>query len=228
MQYLITSDVHLGSSHCRLHEFSQLLAALHPHIPLVLAGDTIDDPKQRLDDETMSVLNQLMGRTKHAPVIWVKGNHDDGYEFPKEHQMQVQMEFTIPNRLHVSHGDTFDNVMPHNRWFIRSFKLLHSLRMKMGARPVHVADYAKRFGLLYNYLRSRVMTSAIEHAKENDFPVIACGHVHFPEDRISEEVRYLNLGAWTESPNHCLLVDDKEISLVTVADALKNPDWFIS
>ena len=117
--------------------------------------------------------------------------------------------------------------MPFNGWFLQCFEVLHSLRMKLGAPPVHVAEYAKHFGFLYSFLRKSVSKNAVEHARENGYPAVACGHVHFVEDTVIRGVRYLNLGAWTEMPCHCLLIDDGSIRLVTVEDAMRDPSFFV-
>ena len=118
--------------------------------------------------------------------------------------------------------------MPRNRTFIELFKFFHKLRVSLGASPVHVADYAKQFKFLYGFLRRKVMLCAVDHGKQYHFNNVVCGHVHYAEDKVCEGIRYINLGAWTESPCMCLLIDDDDLQLVSVEDAMMNPSWFAS
>ena len=96
------------------------------------------------------------------------------------------------------------------------FRLFHHLRLRLGAEPVHVAHYAKKWGALYRFLRRNVMLNAVEHAREGGFEAVTCGHTHFVEDVLCDGVRYLNTGAWTEVPIYVLLVTDEAIRLQEV------------
>jgi len=104
---------------------------------------------------------------------------------------------------------------------------MHDLRIKLGARPVHVAQYAKRWKRFYAYLRKSVMLNAVNYAAENGFHAVTCGHTHYAEEQMINGIRYLNTGAWTEQPTYCVRVTDNEISLQKTtgsADSLKSPD----
>ncbi|NIV99428.1 hypothetical protein GWN26_09935, partial [Candidatus Saccharibacteria bacterium] len=73
--------------------------------------------------------------------------------------------------------------MPQSRVFIKTFKLLHDLRIKLGARPVHVAQYAKKWQTFYAYLRKNVMINAVHYAREKGFKAVTCGHTHYAEEQ---------------------------------------------
>jgi UDP-2,3-diacylglucosamine pyrophosphatase LpxH len=120
---------------------------------------------------------------------------------------------SIGNRLLVVHGDDFDEIMPKSRPFMKAFKLMHNARVMLGAKPVHVAHYAKKWHLFYKVLRNNVMMNAIKCAKENNYKAITCGHTHYSEDVVFDGVRYVNTGAWTETPIFYLLVTDEEMTL---------------
>jgi UDP-2,3-diacylglucosamine pyrophosphatase LpxH len=226
MKYVITSDVHLGNRHSRAAAFQEFIERLRPDVTLVLGGDVIDDPLVPVEDDHLRALKSVLDRYANGNFIWVRGNHDEGVH--KQDDVEEHEDFAIGNRLYVCHGDRFDNVMPHNRWFVKTFGWLHRLRIKMGMHPVHVAQFAKKFKLLYSFLRRNVMLNAVEHAKERGFTHVACGHVHYAETGEKDGVVYFNLGAWTENPSHCLLVDDDGMELIATDDAMKRTDWFAS
>jgi len=109
---------------------------------------------------------------------------------------------------------------------MKMFKMLHKLRVMLGARPVHVAQYAKKWPMLYKVLRENVLKNAVNCALENGFEAVTCGHTHFPEDTTFKDVRYINTGAWTESPTHYLLLTDAKMTLNKM-DSLQNAEQSI-
>ena len=96
---------------------------------------------------------------------------------------------------------------------MKAFKLLHKFRVRMGARPVHVAEYAKKWESFYKILRKNVMTNAVKCAMENGYESLACGHTHYAEDIVSDGVRYINTGAWTASPSFFLHMVNEDMLL---------------
>jgi UDP-2,3-diacylglucosamine pyrophosphatase LpxH len=122
---------------------------------------------------------------------------------------------TIGKQLLIFHGDNFDEIMPKSRLFMKAFKLMHNVRVKLGATPVHVAHYAKKWKLFYKVLRNNVMMNAVKCAKENNYKAITCGHTHFSEDVVFDGTRYINTGTWTETPISYLVVTDEEMTLKT-------------
>ena len=125
----------------------------------------------------------------------------------------------IENKLLIAHGDDFDGIMPRNRAFIQAFKMMHDLRVKLGSKPVHVAEYAKKWAPFYNILRKNVMMNAVNCAIKNGYDSVVCGHTHYPEDRVLKGVRYINTGAWTEFPAFYFLVTANEMTLKSIDDS---------
>jgi len=226
MRYLVTSDLHLGNHFSRCRQFTAMIERLNKSVTVILAGDTIDAPGRSLSIDHQEALDAIRKHASHKQVIWIEGNHDEGYRPEASENIQFVNSYAVGKRLFICHGDTFDAVMPNNRWFIKTFRFFHKLRLRLGADPVHVADYAKKFQSLYNFLRRKGMNCAVEHGHEQNFEAVACGHVHYAEDTLCEGIRYINLGAWTESPCYCLLVDEDKMKLTTVEDAMQDPDWF--
>ncbi len=227
MRYLITSDLHLGNHFSQSQLFLDMVQRLDESVILVLGGDIIDAPGQPLPAEHQQALQAVGKRAEQNQVVWLEGNQDEGYRPATPSNIQFKSSYTVGDHTFITHGDTFDEVMPRNRTFIELFKFFHKLRVRLGASPVHVADYAKQFTYLYSFLRRKVMLCAVDYGKQRDFDNVVCGHVHYAEDTLCEGIRYINLGAWTESPCMCLLIDDDNLQLISVEDAMTDSSWFV-
>ena len=91
--------------------------------------------------------------------------------------------------------------------------MIHRLRVKLGFPDVHVAQYAKKWGLLYRVLNQHVARKALRVARSQGFAAVTWGLTHSAMDLREGEVRYLNTGAWTEEPRHFITVTPDEIQL---------------
>ena len=210
----IISDLHIGLPHFQQKLFEEFLTSLPDSAHLVLNGDTVDNPSQRLSSKEQRILQLLVEHSKRIRVIWIEGNHDEGFRLSDPGDVEFTQYHIIPEPgVYISHGEHFDNVMPYNRWFIKFFRSLHRTRILLGARPVHVAEYAKKWRLLYDYLRNNVATNAFQHARENGWGYVICGHVHYPEIRQEGGITYCNTGTWTESPPYYAYISDTGIEL---------------
>ena len=210
---IIVSDLHIGSRFF-LHEcFEYLLSNLSRDHELILNGDIVDNPYARLNSVHKIILDLIKQASYHQKVIWVKGNHDNGFVPEGFEKVRFSPLYNIGNSLLIAHGDNFDGIMPRNQAFMKAFKFMHDLRVKLGARPVHVANYAKKWGAFYRVLRRNVMMNAVNCAKENGYAAVTCGHTHYPEDKVIKGIRYVNTGAWTESPVYYLHINHDGMAL---------------
>jgi len=219
MNAIIVSDLHIGSRYFLHQDFERFLRSIPEDHELILNGDIIDKPYSELKPAHQRILDLIEQVSYRHKVVWVQGNHDVGYiprGFGKVHFKRL---YTIEHRLLIVHGHDFDEIMPKNQAFIKAFKLMHDLRVKLGAKPVHVAHYAKKWETLYKVLRKNVMRNAVNCAMKNGYEGVTCGHTHYPEERIFNGIRYMNTGAWTEDPEFYLLVTAKEMILKTVDDS---------
>lgn len=211
---VVVSDLHLGSPHCRHAEFLQLLDSFQEPVTMVLAGDTFDRPEESwLKKTDVAVLERLADHACVTPVF-IRGNHDENSSWFNTNPFHLVSEVTIPavNAL-VCHGDDFQMTHGHHRLFVFLFKCLHRLRIRLGAPPVHVAEYAKHWSVFYQVLRRIIRENAVDYARQKGAEVIACGHVHFAEDTWVKGVRYLNTGCWTEPDPHYLMIRDGVVEL---------------
>jgi len=227
MNAIIVSDLHIGSGYFLYYNFEQFLNNIPEDTEFILNGDIIDNPYAKMKPADRQILDCFGEMSLRQKVVWVRGNHDNGYIPENLGKIQIMKHHALQKRLFITHGDFFDQVMPQRRIFIKTFQMLHDLRIKLGARPVHVAQYAKRWKRFYAYLRKSVMFNAVNYAAENGFKAVTCGHTHYAEEQIVIGVQYLNTGAWTERPICYVHVTDNEIALkktAASADRLKSPE----
>ena len=213
MNAIIVSDLHMGSRYFQSEAFAGFLDSLPDIHELILNGDVLDRPQVKLapmHQQNLERIEQLSCRHK---VIWVRGNHDNGYMPERLGKIAFCHRYIFDHKILITHGDDFDNIMPRSRVFMKAFRLMHELRVRLGARPVHVAEYAKKWKAFYRVLRNNVMRNAVNFAVENGYQTVTCGHTHFAEDMVVNGVRYINTGAWTEFPAHYLHVTTDSMDL---------------
>jgi len=213
MNAIIVSDLHIGSRYFLHRNFEQFLNNIPEDVEFILNGDIIDIPYENMEPADRQILDRFGEMSLQRKVVWVRGNHDNGYIPDNLGNIRIKKHYVLPERLFITHGDFFDVVMPQSRVFIKTFQMLHDLRIKLGARPVHVAQYAKRWKRFYAYLRKSVMLNAVNYAAENGFKAVTCGHTHYAEEQIVNGIRYINTGAWTEQPTYYVRVTDAEMTI---------------
>jgi UDP-2,3-diacylglucosamine pyrophosphatase LpxH len=216
MNLIIVSDLHIGSRFFVAEAFEQFLSQMPEDCELVLNGDVINIPYANLSLSHRKILDRIKQLSLRQKVIWLQGNHDNGYLPDQFGEVVFKRSHSVGNRLLITHGDDFDEIMPRNQLFMKAFKLLHRVMVMLGARPVHVAEYAKKWKSFYKVLRKNVMTNAVKCAIENGYAAVICGHTHYAEDVVFNGVRYINTGAWTEFPSYFLHVVDEKMFLSKV------------
>ena len=219
MKAIVVSDLHIGSRYFLHENFMQFLENIPQDNEIILNGDIINNPYGKMKPADQQILDWFGEISLQQRVVWVRGNHDNGYIPDNLGKIQIKQHHALGKRLFITHGDFFDEVMPRSRMFIKAFKMMHDLRVKLGARPIHVAQYAKRWKSFYGYLRKNVMLNAVNYAAANGFEAVTCGHTHFAEEQFVNGIKYLNTGAWTERPTYYVRVTDNEITLKKTADS---------
>ena len=146
MNAIIVSDLHIGSHHFLHEDFECFLNNVSEDNELILNGDIIDNPYENLKPPHQRVLDLIEHKSYRKKVVWIRGNHDNGYVPKGFEKVHFTRFYNLGHRLLIAHGDYFDEIMPRNQPFIHAFKLMHDLRVKLGARPVHVAPICQEMG----------------------------------------------------------------------------------
>ena len=213
MNAIIISDLHIGSRYFQFGVFERFIEKFPADHELIMNGDIIDSPYVKMGKSDQRALDMIESISYRQKVVWIRGNHDNGYVPESFGKTIFKSSHRIGNRLLITHGDDFDEIMPRSGLFIKTFRWMHNLRVKMGARPVHVAEYAKKWKAFYRVLRKNVALNAAKCAAENGFEAVTCGHTHYPEDIAIDGIRYINTGAWTEFPPHYLQITAEDMVL---------------
>lgn len=228
MKIIVLSDCHLGSKYNNKLKLLHFLDSLKDVDVLVLNGDFVDGWKilkhgvKNLNKTDLSIFKKILKISKKTKIYWIVGNHDDFLkEFVNENidNIFIQRELTIRNTL-IVHGDQFDlftllgsgfiakagsigydTLLSINGIFHKLFKISLSKIIK------HKVKMAA------NFINSFEM-SAVKMAKNKNCEVVICGHIHTPEDKVIDGIRYINSGDWQENSTY-LKFDNGDWNLIT-------------
>ncbi len=217
---IFISDVHLGA---RGVSADKLILTLKKYEPtyLFLVGDIIDGwlLKKRFywTQEYTNVIRKILSYTKNGvKVIYITGNHDEFLrEFPTMELGNIEFhdEF-IFNDTFITHGDLYDGVVK-----LKWLGVLGSIGYDLA---IYIDRKLKKLGFkksLSKFLKDKVkeaikfITSFEKQlayqAKKRNCSTVICGHIHTPEDREVDGIKYLNCGDWIENNSYVILKNGK-------------------
>ena len=224
IQALFISDVHLGSKGSNATEVLNVLKQYQPEY-LFLVGDIIDGwllkRKFRWPQSHTNVLRKILSYSKNGTkVIYIPGNHD---EFMRDYlelsfgNIEVHNEY-IFNNTYITHGDLYDGVVK-----LKWLGILGSIGYDMA---ISIDRRLKSWGYkrsLSKYLKDKVkeavkfMTSfeqeIVRQGIKHNCHTVMCGHIHHPDDKMIDGVRYLNCGDWIEN-NTYIIYENNEYKVV--------------
>lgn len=214
MKTLVMSDLHIGSKGCKTEEILDLLKD-ESFERYILVGDIIDGwlfkRYKKFTYEHARVIRRLLKISKNKEIIWISGNHD---EFLRKYSpielgnIKVVDEYT-ERGIWFCHGDMYDGVVK-----LRWLGMLGSI----GYDSAIVLDrFFKRLGYkrsLSKFLKKNIKAAIsfivdfenemVRQAKKRQCHTVICGHLHSPEDKMIDGVRYLNDGDWVESCSYII------------------------
>ncbi|MBG7612391.1 UDP-2,3-diacylglucosamine diphosphatase [Polaribacter sp. BAL334] len=223
LDYVVISDVHLGTYGCKAKELHNYLKTIQPKV-LILNGDIIDIwqfSKHYFPKSHMNVIKHITGMlSKKTRVYYITGNHDEMLRKFKGFHLG---SFTILNKLileldgkkaWIFHGDVFDITMKHSKWLAKLGGIGYDTLIIINTFINWICNL---FGYgklslskkIKNSVKSAIKfvnnfeETAAEIAIENEYDYVICGHIHQPEMKeISNEkgkTMYLNSGDWVEN-----------------------------
>ena len=224
MKTLVISDIHIGSKGCQTDQILELLKD-NSYERYILVGDIIDGwlftKYKKFSYEHTRVIRRLLKLSKNKEIIWISGNHE---EFLRKYtpielgNIKVVDEYT-ENGVWFCHGDKYDGIVK-----------MHWLGMlgSVGYDLAIVIDrFLKRFNKntsLSKFLKDNVKAAVsfmvdfenemVRQAKKRNCHTVVCGHIHTPDDKEIDGVRYLNCGDWIEN-NSYIVYSNNKLTLCT-------------
>ncbi len=220
---IVISDVHLGSKWSAVDEVCQYLRE-NSCQRLILCGDIIDGWAIMRGRKKGNIWGQkesdfvklILDISLDTEVIYIRGNHDDFLDrvIPTSiFNIKIRREFihySFGRRYLVTHGDRFDSVTTHTSWLSKMGDIAYSTmlwlnkyynrsRLRRGLPYRSIAAAAKDFTKRVVSRMSSHDTRIVNAAMDNWCSAVICGHIHRPEIKMIENVRYLNSGDWLES-----------------------------
>ena len=221
---IFISDVHLGSRGCKAEQLNSFLKN-NTATKLYLIGDIVDgwkiqQNKWAWQQAHSNVVRRILGHAKHGTeVVYIAGNHDEFLRPLIPYQVSFG-RIKIANQVtHIGvdglkylvvHGDLFDGITRLAPWvsFLgdRAYDILISVNTQFNR-------VRKFFGFGYwslsQFLKQRVKRAVdfifhfehnlADYGRKRGFDGVICGHIHKPEIKDINGIKYMNDGDWVES-----------------------------
>lgn len=165
-------------------------------------------------------------------IFYIPGNHDAalrkfiGYRY-KNIKICKEYIYTTKTgeKLLLLHGDRFDNLVRLNRfygwigdisydfllWLNRSY---NRIRNKFGYPYWSLSTYLKENVKQAKIALDSYAHAATQEAKRRDCDGVVCGHIHHPEIRDINGIKYMNDGDWIENKTALIENTSGKIELV--------------
>ena len=221
---IFISDFHLGTKHCKADILCDFLKYNHCE-KLYLVGDVIDGWKLKKKiywpQSHSNVIRRILTKAKRSTrVYYIIGNHDEELrkwikdyklKFGKIRIKNEQVHEGADGKLYiVTHGDMFDGVTRLAPWIAWTGD--HAYRTLLWINTMY--NYGRRLmGLRYwsmsKFLKHNVKKAVnfifefernlAKYCKSRGYDGVVCGHIHTPEIKDVNGIRYMNDGDWVES-----------------------------
>jgi UDP-2,3-diacylglucosamine pyrophosphatase LpxH len=215
VEALFLSDIHLGIKGSNAEGVLDILKQYNPK-HLFLVGDIIDGwmlkRKFRWSQSHTNVIRKILSYSKSGTkVIYIPGNHD---EFMRNYigltfgSVEVHNEYIWKDTF-ITHGDLYDGVVQ-----LKWLGILGSVGYDIA---ISIDRFLKKWGVkrsLSKYLKLKVKEAMkfitqyemelVRQAKKNNCLNVISGHIHYPEDKVIDGIRYLNCGDWIENNSYII------------------------
>lgn len=218
---IFVSDIHLGTRRAQAEAFLDFLQNTESEY-LYLVGDIIDSWSLRQtwfwQQSHNDVIQKLLRKArKGTKLIYIPGNHDENFRdflnlrFGKVVVLEETVHITADGkRYFVLHGDKFDGVVCFAPWLAKLGDQAYEVSMSLNATVNHIRRFFRLpYWSLSAYLKykvkkaveflSRFEDAVVREAKQRNCVGAICGHVHTPDNRMINDIHYLNDGDWVES-----------------------------
>ncbi|MBX3095319.1 MAG: UDP-2,3-diacylglucosamine diphosphatase [Fimbriimonadaceae bacterium] len=230
---VFVSDFHLGAASSHVEEITDFLKRLRCE-HLYLVGDIMDVYfRSKWNEKHTKVIRTVLDHAAHGcDVHYCPGNHDPflrqvlGLEFGHFLVDELFVHETLDGRsFMVTHGDLYDAsvaksvILPFiGTWLHEGFTVLNqrinARRAKAQRPPTNFAHALKKMVKRVTQRLTSFEDNITEHAKDNGFDGVVCGHIHAPALRNANNgILYMNCGDWTD---HCTFIAEHMDGRVTL------------
>jgi len=239
------SDIHLGTKGCQATILLEFLKATESEY-LFLVGDIVDGWRlkrawywpQAHNDVVQKVLRKAR---KGTHVIYVPGNHDEGFRQFRDVEfghiaIADEMIHTLNDgrRFLVTHGDKFDVIVNYAKWLALLGDRAYSAALMLN---VWFNFFRRKLGFPYwslsAYLKHKVKNAVefigeyekalAEEARRRGVDGVICGHIHHAEMRDIGGITYCNDGDWVESCTALVEHENGELEVIPWLTARLEP-----
>lgn len=223
MKTLILSDLHIGSRGCNPEEILKILKSEKVD-RYILVGDIIDgwlfQKYKKFTNGQIKVIRKFLKLSMKKEIIWISGNHDEFIR--KFTPMEIGgihiCDEYIENGIWFCHGDLYDGIVKM-RWLGKlgsvgyDFAILIDRALKKLGNKKSLSKYIKENVKGAVSFIIDFESEMTRQAKKRGCHTVICGHIHKPEDKIIDGIRYINTGDFVENRSK-LIYDDSNGSLV--------------
>jgi UDP-2,3-diacylglucosamine pyrophosphatase LpxH len=223
LEYVVISDIHLGTYGCKATELLNYLKTIEPKV-LILNGDIIDIwqfNKRYFPKAHMNVIKHITSLLSNGTdVYYITGNHDEmlrkfeGFQLGNFKILNKLILTIDDKKVWIFHGDVFDVTMKHSKWLAKLGGKGYDMLIRLNT---FINWISKLFGYGKLSLSKKIKNSVksavkfINHFEEtvseiaidNKYDYVICGHIHQPEIReisnLKGSTTYLNSGDWIEN-----------------------------
>ena len=194
---IVVSDIHLGTTHSKVNQISDFLSRVDCG-RLILNGDIIDGwhlqksgiSKWKAEHTHFFKIIMKMMEKHGTEIIYVRGNHDDFLD--NLAPLQFANLTITKDYILESNGKHYTLLLwlnsQYNRYRVRKGKPYYSLSQAIKQKVKSAVSYISDFeNVLVDFAKSRQCEGVI------------CGHIHHPENRMIDQIHYLNSGDWVET-----------------------------
>lgn len=221
-EYVVVSDIHLGSNVCRAEVFLDFLDRIETET-LILNGDIFDNMDfRRLKKKHWKILKKIRSIAKNNNVIWISGNHDYEAEviahiigaiFLLEYEIK-----TNDKKILITHGDRFDDIITKRPILTRLADNFYRIVQKIDKvmnNNYYYSGLLKRNSKTFSRCTEKTIRRSVQYAIKKNFDAIIIGHLHQAAHLTNFEnsIEYINCGCWTDQKCHFITINQDKIEL---------------
>lgn len=215
---------------------------------IYIVGDFIDGWKLKRnwywDNDCNLIIRKLFKMAKHSKVYYIAGNHDEFLrtfiedfhllDFGNIHICDEHIHQCVDGKKYlVIHADKFDialsKMMKYTRWLcylgdqgyewlIKANSWLNNLRKFFRMPYWSLSQFVKLQVKSASMYVSGFENILVNYTKERECNGIIAGHIHCPDDKIIQNVHYLNCGDWVENCSAVIEYENGAFELINPHD----------